>query len=126
LVVAKNHVCTSELVAGSVNTNPVVIRRVIGQLKKAGLVSVSAGIGGAYLLKPIEQITLFDVYKAVEVVKDENLFQIHSKPNQVCTVGCNIQRVLGTVLIRAQKSMEEVLLNVTMKDIIQDLLKKSS
>jgi DNA-binding IscR family transcriptional regulator len=94
-------------------------------LKRAGLVNVTAGIGGAYLLKSIEQITLLDVYKAVEVVKDEHLFQIHSKPNQVCTVGCNIQRVLGTVLIRAQKSMEEELQNVTMKDIIQDLLKKN-
>jgi DNA-binding IscR family transcriptional regulator len=124
LVVAKNHVCTSELVAGSVNTNPVVIRRVIGLLKKAGLVNVNAGCGGAYLLKPIENITLLDIYKAVEVVKEGHLFQIHEKPNQVCAVGCNIQQVLEMVLTKAQISMEEVLQSVTMKEIIHDLLKK--
>lgn len=124
LSIGKDNVCTSELIAGSVNTNPVVIRRVIGMLKKAGLVNVNAGCGGAYLLKSIENITLLDIYKAVEVVKEGKLFQIHEEPNPKCIVGSNIEDVLENILIRAERAMEDVLQNVTMKNVVTDLLKK--
>ena len=53
LALEKNTLCTSEWIAKSVNTNPVVVRRIIGKLKKAGLVNVRPGTGGAYLLKDI-------------------------------------------------------------------------
>ncbi|MDF2718835.1 MAG: Rrf2 family transcriptional regulator, partial [Paenibacillus sp.] len=56
---------TSEYIAGSVNTNPVVVRRITGMLSKAGLVRTSPGVAGATLARPIEEITLYDVYKAV-------------------------------------------------------------
>jgi DNA-binding IscR family transcriptional regulator len=81
LSIAGNAHCTSEWIAGSVNTNPVVIRRVIGKLKKAELVNVRPGTGGAYLLKDLDEITLLDVYKAVEVVEEGQLFQFHEQPN---------------------------------------------
>ncbi|WP_055669522.1 Rrf2 family transcriptional regulator [Desnuesiella massiliensis] len=124
LSIDKNNLCTSEWIAGSVNTNPVVIRRVLGQLKKAGLVNVRAGAGGAYLMKSLEDITLLDVYKAVEVVEENQLFQIHEAPNVNCPVGANIQCVLETVLCRAQSAMEQILKESTMKDIVGDLIKK--
>lgn len=120
----KDKLCTSEWIAGSVNTNPVIIRRVTGMLKKAGLVSVNAGSGGAYLLKPIEDITLLNIYKAVDVVEEGQLFQIHEEPNPKCPIGANIQFVLEVILLKAQGAMEEVLNNVTMKDIIEGLLKR--
>lgn len=124
LSIEKDKLCTSEWIAGSVNTNPVIIRRVIGMLKKAGLVSVNAGSGGAYLLEPIESITLLQIYKAVDVVEEGQLFQIHEEPNPQCPIGANIQFVLEVILLKAQEAMEDVLRNVTMKDIVEGLLKK--
>ncbi len=124
LSMEKEKLCTSEWIAGSVNTNPVIIRRVTGMLKKAGMVNVTSGTGGAYLLKPIENITLLDIYKAVDVVEEGQLFQIHEKPNPKCPIGANIELVLEIILVKAQGAMEEVLKNVTMEDIVKGLLEK--
>jgi DNA-binding IscR family transcriptional regulator len=93
-------------------------------LKKAKLVNVNLGSGGAYLLKSTEDITLLDIYKAVDVVEDGQLFQIHEQPNVKCPIGANIQFVLEIILLKAQGAMEDVLKNVTMKDIVEGLLKK--
>jgi len=115
---------TSEWIAGSVNTNPVIIRRVLGKLKKACLVNVRSGTGGAYLIKELENITLFDIYQAVEVVKEDELFHLHEQPNPKCPVGANIQSVLQLVLISAQSAMEEVLMKVTMAQLVAGLIEK--
>ncbi|MDU7476058.1 MAG: Rrf2 family transcriptional regulator, partial [Paenibacillus macerans] len=66
--------CTGDFIAGSVNTNPVIIRRIMGMLKKAGLVEVRPGVGGAALLKEPDRITLLDVYRAVNVAEENQLF----------------------------------------------------
>lgn len=124
LSIEKQQLCTSEWIAGSVNTNPVIIRRVTGMLKKAGIVKVNPGSGGAYLLKPIGDITLLEVYKAVDVVEDRQLFQMHENPNPNCPIGANIQLVLEVILLKAQEAMEDVLKNVTMKDIVEGLIEK--
>ncbi|CEH30153.1 Rrf2 family transcriptional regulator [Aneurinibacillus migulanus] len=124
LFIEKNGHCTSEWIAGSVNTNPVVIRRIIGQLKKAGLVHVRPGAGGAYLLKKLEDITLLDVYQAVEVVEEGELFHFHEQPNPDCSVGANIQSVLELILRRAQTAMERVLAEITMRELVADLVKR--
>lgn len=116
--------CTSEWMAGSVNTNPVVIRRVMGKLKNAGFIEVRRGTGGATLLKPLEDISLLDVYKAVAVVEEGELFQFHDNPNPNCPIGSNIQAVLEIILLRAQEAMEMVLAQVTMGDIVSGLAKK--
>jgi Rrf2 family protein len=122
LSIGGNDHCTSEWIAGSVNTNPVIIRRVMGQLKKAGLVNVRPGTGGAYLLKGLEEIHLLDVYRAVEVVEEGQLFHFHENPNPQCPVGANIQAVLQLILRQAQDAMEQVLANITMKELVTDLI----
>ncbi|QRG70033.1 Rrf2 family transcriptional regulator [Brevibacillus choshinensis] len=113
--------CTSEWIAGSVNTNPVIIRRVLGQLKKAGLAHVRSGTGGATLAKELKDITLLDVYRAVDVVEEGRLFHIHEQPNPQCPVGANIQFVLELILTRAQNAMEEILGKVTMEVLVTHL-----
>lgn len=117
---------TSEWIAGSVNTNPVIIRNVLGKLKKAGLVNVRSGIGGAYLNKALSDITLFDVYQAVEVVRKENLFHLHENPNPKCPVGANIQGVLQQILLQAQFALEDVLAKVTLEQLVAGLAEKIS
>lgn len=113
--------CTSEWIAGSVNTNPVVIRNVLGKLKRAGLVNVRAGAGGAYLIREPEDISLLDIYRAVEVVEEGELFHFHDAPNPQCPVGANIETVLNIILIRAQDAMENVLKEVRLSDLVQGL-----
>lgn len=120
----QNIVSTSEWIAESVNTNPVVIRRVMGKLKKAGLIDIRRGLGGATLQRDLEDITLLDVYKAVEVVEDGELFQMHDNPNSNCPVGANIQDVLELILVRAQDAMEAVLKEITMEELVKVLSKK--
>jgi len=107
---------TSDRMAGSVNTNPVVIRRILGQLKKAGLVEVRAAAGGTYLRRAAAAITLLDVYRAVEVV-EHNLFSIHDKPNPKCPVGRNIQAALDDTLRQAQAALEQQLAGVNVAQI---------
>ena len=72
----KEGVTSSEFLASSVNTNPAVIRKLMGMLKKAGLIEVHPGIAGAKLAKELSEITLFDVYKAVNVVQENELFSV--------------------------------------------------
>src|SRR5215467_5262022 len=87
---------TSEQVAASVNTNPVIIRRSLGDLRRAGLVDVRRGAGAGWsLARDPGAITLLDVYDAVE---HEPLFAMHrSEPNLQCPVGYGIRPVLGQV-----------------------------
>ncbi|MFJ7828094.1 Rrf2 family transcriptional regulator [Psychrobacillus sp. NPDC096623] len=120
----QNIVSTSEWIAESVNTNPVVIRRVMGKLKKAGLIDIRRGLGGATLQKNLEDITLLDVYNALEVVEDGELFQIHENPNPNCPVGANIQDVLELILVKAQDAMETILKEITMEELVKVLTKK--
>ncbi|MBO1003335.1 Rrf2 family transcriptional regulator [Pseudogracilibacillus auburnensis] len=112
---------TSEFLASSVNTNPVVVRKIMGMLKKAGLVSVRPGVAGAKLGKELSNITLYDVYKAVNVVKDKELFSLHGNPNPQCPVGKNIQHTIEPIFNAAQLAMEKVLENVTIEDIVKDI-----
>jgi Rrf2 family protein len=107
---------TSDRMAGSVNTNPVIIRRILGQLKKAGLVEVRAAAGGTYLRRASADITLLDVYRAVEVVEG-NLFSVHDKPNPKCPVGRNIQAALDDTLRRAQAALEQQLASVSIAQV---------
>lgn len=115
---------TSEQIAGSVNTNPVVIRRILGMLKAQGIVNMNRGSGGAYLTKPVESITMLDVYKAVCEMEGDQLFRVHENPNLDCPVGANIQEVATTTLRNAQEAMEAVLDKTTLRDLIQTLTEK--
>ena len=115
---------TSSWIASSVNTNAVVIRRLVGKLKQANLIETQQGSGGIQLRKPLTDITLF-VYQAVEVVDEGELFQMHEDTNVNCVVGANIQSVLEIILLRAQDAMEGVLANVTMDDIVTDILQRN-
>ncbi len=109
--------CTGDFIAGSVNTNPVIIRRIMGMLKKAGLLEVRPGIGGATLRKSPEEITLLDIYRAVNVTEENQLFRIHEDPNIQCPVGRNIESVLQSELREAQAAMEQRLAHTTLSQL---------
>lgn len=120
----KDGVSSSEYIAGSVNTNATLIRKITGMLKKAGLIEVKPGIAGAKLAKKPSEIALLDVYKAVDVVQEQELFSVHDNPNPDCPVGRNIQDSVLPILSAAQLALEKVLGTVTIEDILQDIAEK--
>mgnify|MGYP004667538457 FL=1 len=111
---------TSEFLASSVNVNPVVIRRLLQQLKKAGIVEVKRGSGGAEVAKPLENITLLDIYRAVDCVGEGQLFHFHENPNSACPVGRNIHAVLDKRLEEIQAAMEQKMQSITLQDVMED------
>lgn len=116
----KEEKVTSDFLASSVNVNPVVIRRLLQQLKAAGIVNVIRGSGGAQITKPLSDITLLDIYHAVECVDEGVLFHFHENPNPKCLVGRNIHNVLDQKLEQIQDAMEKEMSGITMQDIIND------
>ena len=116
----KDYKITSDFLAGSTNVNPVIIRKLLSQLKAAGLVQVARGSGGASIVKPLNEITFLDIYRAVECVHAEGLFHFHENPNPNCPVGRNIHRLLDDKLLRVQQAMEHELASITLEDVIHD------
>jgi Rrf2 family protein len=110
----------SEHVAESVNTNAVVIRRMLCELAESKLVvSQSGAMGGSKLARGPEQITLLDIYQAVE---SRGVFSLHRHPpNRHCPVGVNIGTVLNQVLDEVDTAVESVLSNITIKDVVSRL-----
>ena len=114
---------TSDFLVSSINVNPVIIRRILSQLKDAGLIEVKRGTGGAAVTKPLEEITFFDVYRAVECIEENTLFHFHENPDPNCPVGRNIHNILDEKLLRVQEAMERELQSITMADVMEDMKK---
>lgn len=111
---------TSDFLASSTNVNPVIVRKILGQLKTAGLVEVARGSGGASISKPLKEITFLDIYKAVECVGNGELFHFHENPNDQCPVGRNIHFILDDRLMQVQNAMEKELASITLADVQKD------
>lgn len=117
----KERKVTSDFLASSVEVNPVVIRRILLQLKAAGLVNVQRGTGGTTIARPLEEITFLDIYNAVECIEDGELFHFHENPNIECPVGRNIHNVLDEKLKRVQRAMEQEMASITLADVERDM-----
>lgn len=108
----------SEAVAGSVNTNAVVIRRIMCALARAGLVTTQTGAaGGSRLARPPAEITLREVYRAVE---PREFFALHrQRPNPRCPVGVGIESVLAGVLAEVDAAVDDALGRRTVESILR-------
>lgn len=108
---------TSSFLAGSVGANPVIVRNVMGNLKESCIIDISQGKSGITLAKELDEITFFDVYKAVDCVNDEGLFHFHENPNPDCPVGRNIRKALDEELFSIQNAMEDQMRRITVADV---------
>ena len=117
---AAGELLTSEFIASSVNTNSVVIRRLLGLLREARLVVSQGGPGGGWeLSRAAKSITLRDIYRAVE---GSTLFPLHSStPNPRCPVGSTIQSALTGRFETAQHALEKDLERTTVADLLHQL-----
>jgi Rrf2 family protein len=114
---------TSGHLAQSVNTSPSFVRRTLAKLSKAGLVATVTGKAGAcWLARDPKNISLLDVYQAVDAPK---AFAIHSYAEQkVCFVSCHIKTALEKALGKTQKAMEASLAEISLAQIVSDVKKK--
>jgi Rrf2 family protein len=116
---------TSEILAGSVNANPVFVKRILVKLSKAKLVKATVGKSGGYDLgRSPKSISLLDIHSAVS---PPSAFTIHAYAKaKGCVVSCNIKEVMGEVLARAQKSLESDLKQTTLADVVSRIRSRSS
>ncbi|BBF44820.1 Rrf2 family transcriptional regulator, group III [Lachnospiraceae bacterium KM106-2] len=118
----KGYPTNSENIAHSVNTNAVVIRRIISSLKKAGLVEVQSGIGRTTLTKMPKDISLLDIYMAVKSESCDWVFNLHKNTNPECYIGAHICEAITPPLQDAQNALEDKLASYTLEDIIQAVI----
>lgn len=110
---------SSSRVAESLGSSSVFVRRILGQLRDASLVTSYEGSGGGWsLARESKQITLYDVYVAVE---DRPALSLHRHPNPECVIGRNIQAVLEREFSAAEEAMREQLRRTSIADLARRL-----
>ncbi|MCC6650957.1 MAG: Rrf2 family transcriptional regulator [Candidatus Eisenbacteria bacterium] len=111
--------CTSEFIAGSVSTNPVVIRRLLGTLQRAGLVIGRTGPRGGFLLaRPARDIRLDQLHR---LIAEGNVSTASHSPNFRCPVGRVVTDVVDRIGTRAEKAFLEALARETLADVVRDV-----
>lgn len=111
---------TSNLLAESTGSNPVVIRNILSALKKAGLITVPRGTGGAELCADPSQITLYQIYSALEPNGVTSIIGIHSCDGRPCPVAQNIRNVLKTPYHKIEDAVKKAMEEVTLQSMIDD------
>ncbi|MER5794727.1 Rrf2 family transcriptional regulator [Streptomyces sp. NPDC001980] len=116
-----HEVATSEQIATSVNTNPVVIRRLLAELRKAGLADSRRGAGAGWMLsRDLADITLLDVHEAVE---PGPIFALHrSTPDPECVVGERIGPVMTAIYSEIEATLRKELARTTLEDVLRGIL----
>lgn len=111
---------TSALLSESTGTNAVSIRNALGTLKRAGLITVARGTGGAELTRSPENITLLDIYQAAEPTSLDDAIGIHDCRNRTCPVAQNIHDVLKDTYAPVAKAMADSMQGITLADMLAD------
>ena len=112
---------TSEILSGSIQVNPVIIRRLLSRMKTAGLITVARGSGGALLAKKEGEITFLDICRAVDAVHADGLFHFHEHPNPRCPVGLLIHQALDGKLAQVQQAMEKEMGMISLADVVHGM-----
>ncbi len=117
---------TSNLLAQSTGCNPVVIRNVFSALKKAGIIAVARGAGGAKLCKRPSEITLYMIYQALEPDGLSSLIGIHPCEGRACPVAQNIHQVLQEPYHKIEDSIQKTMEEITLESMIGDFHRRVS
>lgn len=115
---------SSEVIAKSVNANPVSVRRIMSSLKKAGLITSQSGKANPKLSREPAAISFYDIYQAID--EDQQIFRVDEKTAPACIVGGNIQGVLAEKYAQLQRSVEAEMQQINLADIIQSVSKSAS
>lgn len=118
----KDREVTSSLLSLSTGANPVTVRTVISELREAGLLDISQGKTGIGLKKDIKDISMLDVFNAVDGLDKDGLFHFHDNPNINCPVGKNIHKALDAKLIKIQDSMNSQMNEIKIGDVYDEII----
>lgn len=110
---------SSNSIALSIESNPSLVRRLMSALVKAGLLVTQPGIAAPSLSKPTAEISLLEVYNAVE--DDHSLLHVDEKTNPNCPVGANIQGALNDAYAKVQAQAEQSMAEITLDQIVDDI-----
>lgn len=108
---------SSAAIAASIHTNPACVRQMMSRLREAGLLRSTQGRARPSLARDIGEITLLDVYRAVEGRKP--LLHLDTHTNPECGVGVNIQLALSRCYAEVQRSAEARMAEITLSDILR-------
>ncbi|MBY5370097.1 Rrf2 family transcriptional regulator (plasmid) [Rhizobium sp. WSM1274] len=118
-------VFASEVLARSVNANPVFVKRILVKLSKAKLAKTTVGKSGGYgLARSSNKISLLDIYLAVN---PPDAFAIHAYPvSKECIISSNIKEVMGDVLVGTEEAVHGHLRRTTLADVVSKIRAKAS
>jgi Rrf2 family protein len=119
-----NNDLTSDAIATSLASNSSSVRQMMGKLKRAGLITSVTGHAKPALARPADEITMLDVYHAVEGEKP--LLHLDTHTNPACGVGVNVQLVIGEYFTHIQVAAEQAMSQVTLEQIIQEYKKRTA
>ncbi|MBD5530621.1 MAG: Rrf2 family transcriptional regulator [Lachnospiraceae bacterium] len=124
LIAASEKPMTSEDIAGSVGTNASYIRKIIGSLKKKGIIESHRGISGYALKLKAEDLTLLQIYQAVNEIEAICLFDLHQNSNDKCIVGRHIKSVLTEMFMEMDEAIILALSGKTLADCIGSIQRR--
>src|SRR5260370_5282711 len=109
---------TSEAIAKSLQTNPVVVRKILKLLEREGLVALRQGRqGGVGLRRAASHITLGQIYKAVE--SESGVFAMRGQVHEGCVVACAMKRSLGPIFDSANDGVEQALSKTILAELVR-------
>ena len=115
---------TSEEIAASVGTNASYIRKIIGLLKKKDIVESRRGVSGSTLKPKAEELTLLQIYQAVNETETPRIFDLHQNPSDECIVGRHIKPVLTDIFAQIEDTFSRALGSKTLADCISLIRKR--
>lgn len=116
---------TSEIVAESAGCNPVIIRNAFSKLRNAGILTTKSGKGRNTLTRSAEEITLWEIYSAVEGEQAGIPVKIHDTSSGVCPVGNKVCQVLSGHIADAANAMRLELEKVRLSDLRDEIVSAS-
>jgi len=117
---------TSELLAKSTGCNPVAIRQILNLLQKADIIYIQRGIGGAYLNRPPQDISLWEIHCTLEPDGLNSLIGLHPHPSAECPVGKNIYSVLNESYKKIIDTLEQEMKKITLQDFLDCYARQQS
>lgn len=124
LIIYKDADLSSKAIASSIEANASVVRNLMSDLRKAGLIRTQTGTAAPTLSFAPNQITLLQVYQAIHM--DHNLLHIDPKTNPQCIVGGNIQDTLNKYYTDIEESAFHRMNEITIQDITNDILTRQN